>query len=471
MTLFHSSPRDSIMKTASLALTVAAVTWVLGKPITSSAAGKKPNLVYVLCDDLGYGDIQCLNPKRGKIATPHADQLAREGMAFTDAHSGSSVCTPTRYGILTGRYAWRTRLQGGVMQDNQPPLIAGTRFTVAKLLKQEGYNTACIGKWHLGYWYDDAGKTSQPPRDVKFVPRVGTRILEGPVTRGFDTFYGFHHARSIHVLVENDRVSGKVEPVDMLPHLAKRAVEYIGEEAKSTRPFFLYLALNSPHTPIVPGKEWQDKSGLGKYGDFVMETDWALGEVLKALEKNGLAANTLVIFASDNGPEPSFERQRSGGLRGMKWSLYEGGIREPFLVRWPGHIPAGKTDDTTVLAAIDLFPSLCALAGIALPQGAAIDGLDRSAALLGTPQPRDKPLFWEYGRKPDYLFPREPGARSPNLAVLNGKWKLLVNADATGTELYDLATDPNETENLTLLQPAVANRLQALVLAWRKALP
>jgi arylsulfatase A-like enzyme len=193
--------------------------------------------------------------------------------------------------------------------------------------------------------------------------------------------------------------------------------------------------------------------------------------VLDFLKAERLEQNTIVVFASDNGPEPSFQRQRTGGLRGMKWSLYEGGIREPFLVRWPGHIPAGRTDSTTVLASVDLFPSLCALAGVAMPRNAHVDGLDASAAIRGAPKPRAKPLLWEYGRKPNYLFPREPGARSPNLAIRDGNWKLLINADRTGAELYDLAADPDESDNLASQRPEELARLRNAVLAWREALP
>ena len=232
------------------------------------------------------------------------------------------------------------------------------------------------------------------------------------------------------------------------------AIEFTGFWADKTidfirrhkdRPFFVELWPQDVHTPHIPDPEELPFRGGHAASAITTSTpscavyDREIGRVLDFLKAEGLEQNTIVVFASDNGPEPSFQRQRTGGLRGMKWSLYEGGIREPFLVRWPGHIPPGKTDSTTVLGSVDFFPTLCALAGVAMPKDAAVDGLDASTALLGAPTLRSQPLFWEYGRKADYLFPREPGARSPNLAIRDGKWKLLVNADGTGAELYDLA--------------------------------
>ncbi|MCF7675445.1 MAG: arylsulfatase [Akkermansiaceae bacterium] len=314
----------------------------------------KPNIVYILADDLGYGDVHCLNPQRGKIKTPNLDRIAKQGMTFTDAHAGASVCTPTRYGILTGRYAWRTRLQNGVLGNYDEPLIATDRLTLPAMLKQQDYHSACIGKWHLGFTIEGdrnkkvakgAGKGTGAP--------LGSRTANGPTTRGFDSFYGFHHARMMKSVFENDRVTRIIEPVDMLPALTRRASTYIGERAKTSQPFFLYFALNSPHTPIMPSKEWQGKSGLGDYGDFVMETDWAVGEVLAALDQAGIAENTLVVFASDNGCSPAAKVDKledqghfpSAQFRGYKADIWDGGHRTPFLVRWTGHVKPGPTSD------------------------------------------------------------------------------------------------------------------------------
>ena len=324
---------------------MAAILLFAAWPAVGTAA-PRPNIVVILADDLGYGDVQCLNPTRGKIPTPHLDALATRGMTFTDAHSGSSVCTPTRYGLLAGRYAWRTRLQRGVLSDYDTPLIAADRLTLPGLLKKHGYHTACVGKWHLGFTVDTPagkGKFAGAP--------LGARTSNGPTTRGFDTYLGFHHARMMKSVFEDDRVTRIVEPVDMLPLLAEKAAGYVRDRAEADKPFFLYLALSSPHTPIVPSKAWQGKSGLGDYADFVMETDGAVGEVLKALDEAGVADNTLVIATSDNGCSPAAKVDAleakghfpSARFRGYKSDMWEGGHRVPFLVRWPGRVKAGST--------------------------------------------------------------------------------------------------------------------------------
>ena len=241
-------------------------------------------------------------------------------------------------------------------------------------------------------------------------------------------------------------------------------------------PFFVKLWPQDVHTPHVPDPEELPHVAATpqphrNFNAVLRRYDREIGRLLDFLQAEGLAQDTIVVFASDNGPEPSFQRQRSGGLRGMKWSLYEGGIREPLLVRWPGRVMRGTTDDRTVIASMDLFPTLCALVGVKLPGGCKLDGLDLHDALLGQPQPRRQPLFWEYGRKPDYLYPREPGARSPNVAMRDGDWKLLINADGTGTELYDLAADRHEARNLAARNPETTKRLTDAALQWRNSLP
>ncbi len=255
-------------------------------------AQQSSNIVYIICDDLGYGDIQCLNLQSGKIKTPHADQLAKQGMIFSDAHSGSSVCTPTRYGIMTGRYAWRTKLQKGVVTGFAPNLIAKDRPTVASFLKSNGYDTAIIGKWHLNFQYLDPDSGKAYTQKEHKTPPVGATIPDGPIHRGFDYFHGFHHARNMEAVIENNKVIAHDPTINMLPRLTQKCVEYIDGRAKSNAPFFLYVPLGSPHTPIVPTPEWQGKSGLGQYGDFVMQTDNVVGEVTKALARNGLTENT-----------------------------------------------------------------------------------------------------------------------------------------------------------------------------------
>jgi arylsulfatase A-like enzyme len=322
--------------------------------------GQRPNIIYILADDLGYGDVQALNPDRGKIQTPHLDRLASQGMTFTDAHSGSSVCTPTRYGLLTGRYAWRTRLQKGVLDGgNDEPLIAADRLTVPGLLKRHGYHTACIGKWHLGFIAEEQAERAAASKGRKAKSQrtggaaLGSIIVGGPTSRGFDYYFGCSNARTISSLIENDKVIERIEPVAMLPRLGSRAVDYIHEmtaDAKSGQPFFLYLPLTSPHTPIVPAPQWQGKSDLGNYGDFVMQTDGVVGDVLAAVDRAGLTDKTLVIFSADNGCSPAAGTARleqvghfaSERYRGYKADIWDGGHRVPFIVRWPSRISAGS---------------------------------------------------------------------------------------------------------------------------------
>jgi len=332
--------------------------------------------------------------------------------------------------------------------------------TLARALHDAGYATAHFGKWHMG-----------GGRDVQDAP--------WPRAYGFDE----HHVNCEGCGPRINTFGGaEPEPVDgkMLARYqftgfwADQAVDFMRRHQAG--PFFVELWPQDVHTPHVPDPEELPAVAATppphrKFNAVLRRYDQEIGRVLDFLKTEGLEQNTIVVFAADNGPEPSFQRQRAGGLRGMKWSLYEGGIREPFIVRWPGRIPAGRVDATTVAASVDLLPTLCGLAGVPLPRGAALDGVDLGAALRGTPQPRAPPLFWEYGRRPDYLFPREPGARSPALAIREGPWKLLVNADGRGAELYDLAADPREEHNRAADQPDLARRLADRLLAWRRSLP
>jgi arylsulfatase A-like enzyme len=439
-------------------------------------AAAQPNIIYILADDLGYGDVQALNPQRGKIKTPHLDKLAAQGMTFTDAHSGSAVCTPTRYGLLTGRYAWRTRLQSGVLDGYVEPLIAADRLTVPAFLKQQGYHTACIGKWHLGYTIVGAGKDGGG-KDAKKASMMGAPIgaitRDGPITRGFDLFYGFHHARMMRSFFENDRVTQLIEPVDALPALTARAASYITERAKTGQPFFLYLPLSSPHTPIVPSKEWQGKSGLGEYADFVMQTDATVGAVLTALDSAGVTDNTLVIFTSDNGCSPAakvdaLEKQghfASAHYRGYKADIWEGGHRVPFLVRWPSKVKPGSQSSQTICHT-DLLVTCADLLGAKLPATAAEDSVSILPALLGKDK---KPL-------------REATVHhsiNGKFAIRQGPWKLELCSGSGGwskpgdndarqqglpdVQLYNLSDDPAETKNLADKETAVVNRLRTLL--------
>lgn len=437
-----------------------------------TAFADKPNIVYIICDDLGYGDVHCLAPETCKIPTPHADRLASEGMIFTDAHSGSSVCSPTRYGIMTGRYSWRTRLQKGVVTGFAPSLIAEDRQTVADFLKQQGYATAAIGKWHLDFEYLDPKTGKAYTQNEHKTPPVGARIPDGPTNRGFDYYHGFHHARNMEAVIENDRVIEHDDVINMLPRLTTKAVEYVESRAGQTQPFFLYLPLGSPHTPIVPSPEWEGKSGLGKYGDFVMQTDNVVGEVTAALKKHGLQDNTLVIFTSDNGCSKAAGIQDlakkghivSAHLRGSKADIWDGGHRIPFIVRWPGKVKSGSTSDQ-LICLTDLFATSAEILAVDVPSATCEDSVSFLSALSG------QPIVSTRAGVIHHSF-------TGHFAYRQDKWKLIlargsggwtspkeneVAADALKAQLYDLSIDPGEQHNLYSAEPAVAERLLALL--------
>ena len=352
-----------------------------GTPIQA----EKPNIVFILADDMGIGDV---SHTTGKAATPHIDRLAKEGMRFTDAHTSSSVCTPTRYGVLTGRYNWRSRLKKSVFFDpHDKPLIESDDPNVARLLKANGYATGCVGKWHLGIGWQfkpdfkpDPEKKGEQGWDIDYRKPAVT-----PTAIGFDYFYGIQASLDMapYVYIENDRAVGPgtvtkaffrkgaasadFDAMDCLGVWAEKSVAFLDGCAKEPeKPFFLYLPLTSPHTPIVPGPDWQGKSEIGAYGDFLMETDWVVGEVLGALDKHGLAEKTLVVFTTDNGCSPAANipdleakgHKPNGDLRGHKADIYEGGHRVPFIVRWPGKVEPGT--ETSRLTCQTDFTATCA---------------------------------------------------------------------------------------------------------------
>lgn len=432
-----------------------------------------PNIVFILCDDLGYGDVQCLAPKTSKIATPCADRLAGEGMIFTDAHSGSSVCSPTRYGIMTGRHSWRTRLQSGVVTGFAPSLIAEDRPTVAGFLKANGYHTAAIGKWHLDFEYLDP-KTGEAyrPKDHKSPP-VGARIPDGPVHRGFDHYHGFHHARDMEAVIENDRVIERDAVINMLPRLTRKAVEYVESRRGKAEPFFLYLPLGSPHTPIVPSAAWQGKSPLGKYGDFVMETDNVVGAVSAALERIGATDNTLVIFTSDNGCSKAAGIETlakqghlvSAHLRGSKADIWDGGHRVPFIARWPGRIAPGSTSDQ-LICLLDLFATAAEIISQPLPPTGVEDSVSFLLALLGRPIVSTRHGVIHHSISGHFAY--RQGNWKLALARGSGGWSAPNEkqaADGLPAQLYDLAADPGETTNLYTAKPDLVARLLALLQA------
>ncbi len=449
----------------------------------------KPNIIYILADDLGLGDVQALNPQRGRIRTPHLDRLASEGMSFEDAHSGSSVCTPTRYGLLTGRYAWRTHLQRGVLDGtDDPPLIAPDRLTVASLLKQNGYQTAVIGKWHLGFRSElpsrDASNTEKRESGSRNKKRkagdaglpIGSKVIDGPITRGFDYFWGCSNARTMSGLIENEVVVESINPIDMLPRLGQRAVDYIesnAAHAKAGTPFFLYVPLTAPHTPILPTSEWQGKSGLGSYADFVMQTDAIVGKLLEALDKAELTENTLVFFTSDNGCSPAAgtkELEKSGhyasaSFRGYKADIWEGGHRVPFLARWPNKIAPGSKSALTICH-VDFMATCADILQIQIPQTAGEDSVSFLPALLGRDSTPVRQAIVHHSI--DGIF-----------SIREGKWKLIFGSGSGGwgaprdreaseqglpdIQLYDLTKDLGETKNLQAEFPAIVSNLTSLM--------
>jgi arylsulfatase A len=395
-----------------------------------------PNIIFVLFDDMGYGQPPSYR-RQSEFKTPSLDRLAREGMLFTDAHSAASVCTPTRYGVLTGRYPSRIG-QFGVLTTFSPPIIERDRLTVASLLKQHGYHTACIGKWHLGLTWDPSQEKKE-----KSVP-IGARVDGGPTALGFDIFWGYTHARNIGMIFERDKVALKVEPVEVQPLLAKEAAAYIDRRAKAGGPFFLYLPLCPPHTPIVPAPEFVGTSGVDAYGDWLYQGDWVTGQVLDALDRNRLAENTLVIASSDNGAAGRVYEP----LRGSKTSIYEGGHREPLVARWPSRIKPGSVCHDTVCLN-DLLATCADLLGAELPAGAGEDSVSILPDLLGT---ADGPV-------------REATVhQSPrgDLAIRQGPWKLIFLSDGT-RELYNLDSDLSETSNVADANGDVVQRLTRLM--------
>jgi arylsulfatase A len=484
-------------------------TVLFGALAASLHAASGPNIVFILCDDLGYGDVRCLHPE-GKIATPNMDRMATGGMTFTDAHSSSAVCSPTRYGVLTGRYNWRSRLQSGVLGGLSPRLIEPGRTTVASMLKAKGYQTACIGKWHLGMdWVKREGKevsalNIESPEQVNNVDYTQA-ITNGPNSVGFNFYYGISASLDMvpYAFIENDRVTappteeqsypmtlgredGKMTrkgpgapgftAVGVLPALARKSVEYIGErtvDAKGGKPFFLYLPLNAPHTPIAPSPEWQGKSGLSPYADFVMETDWAVGEVLHALDAQGLAENTIVFLASDNGCSPSANfpelaaqgHNPSAQFRGHKADIFDGGHRVPFLVRWPGKIKAGTKSDQ-VVCLVDFLATCAEIVGEKLPDNDGEDSVSLLPVLLGR---ADRPLHEAVVHH----------SINGSFSIRQANWKLELCSGSGGwsaprpntpearklppVQLYDLSRDEAEKTNVQAEHPEVVERLTRLL--------
>lgn len=450
---------------------------------------RRPNIVYILADDLGYGDVSCCNLE-SKIHTPFMDSVAAGGMRFTDAHSNSAVCTPTRYGILTGRYCFRSPLKKGVLFGYDQPLIESDRLTVAQFLKQQGYTTACIGKWHLGLGWPRRSGTSV--KDQAYGIEWNQPLWGGPHTVGFD--YSLVLPGSLdmtpYCYVENGRVvqaptatigdsewpafwrGGPIAPgfqhETCLLEFTRRAEAFITHQVRTQpdKPFFLYFPTPSPHTPHVPRAPFRGKSLAGNYGDFVVEHDWSIGQILSTLDRHGLTDNTLVIITSDNGAHTSpvnLDRQyghRSNSIyRGQKSDVWDGGHRIPFIARWPGVIPSRSVCDRTICLT-DLLATVASICNVPLPPGAGEDSFDMLPLLQGRSDAPQRPAVVHHSF--DGYF-----------AIRQGPWKLVdcrgsggwtlpehrTDPKAPAIQLYNMVQDPSETTNLQDRHPDVVERL------------
>lgn len=464
--------------------------------LSSAMAAEKPNVIFVLADDLGFGDVSPTSPDC-KIKTPHLQKMADEGITFLDAHSSSSVCTPTRYGVLTGRYNWRSRLAKGVLNGTSNHLIPAGRATVAHLLSKGGYHTQMIGKWHLGWDWSKDTENKELWKGIDFTKPV----KNGPDINGFKNYYG--HCGSLdmapYVWVDTgkvtmipDRQEGVTRqedpygwyregPIskdfvidDVLPYLFEKSTDYINAraaEAKEGKPFFLYLPLPAPHTPIVPVPPFKGASKMNPYADFVMQVDHHMGELFASLKKAGIDDNTIVFFTSDNGcsPEGNFNvlaehgHDPSGGFRGHKADIYEGGHRVPFIVRWPSKIKGGqKTNALTCLT--DFYATMRDLSGQKPEEMGGEDSFSLVPVFEGKPNGRPSLISHSI---------------SGSFAIRQGDWKLCLSAGSGGwsapreaeahkqklppLQLFNLKSDRAEKENLIEKNPGQANELLALL--------
>ncbi|RHU23268.1 arylsulfatase [Parabacteroides sp. TM07-1AC] len=485
---------DKLIRNRGLLLSLGSMT-VLSGCAQQPQEQKKPNIVFIFADDMGYGDVSAFN-ENSKIQTTNIDRIANEGVAFTDAHSSSSVSTPSRYSLLTGRYNWRSDLKSGVLMGYNKALIAPDRRTIASVLRDQGYQTACIGKWHLGWdWNNiEAGKDS-----VDF----SKPITNGPTTRGFDYFYGIIASLDMapYVYVENDMptalpdretvndgmkywrkgpTASDFDHEQTLPNFINRAVDYIHDKSKDDKPFYLYLPLPAPHTPILPIKEYQGKSGLNPYGDFVLMVDDMVGKVMNALKEAGVDDNTILVFSTDNGcsPQAKFDELQEKGhypsyiYRGHKADLFDGGHRIPCAVRWPAKIKPHTVNQTVCLT--DFFATFATIADYQLKDSEGEDSYNILPLLLNE-------------KEGDVI--REATVHhsiNGDFTIRKGEWKLLLSPSSGGwsfpkpgtddeviktlplIQLYNMKTDPAEKNNVYAEHPEVVKELKDLMIKYVK---
>jgi len=454
----------------------------------------RPNIIFILADDLGMGDVSFFN-KDGKIKTPHIDQIGKSGIMFTDAHSSSSVCTPTRYGILTGRYNWRSRLKEGVLVQYDKPLLEMGRTNMASMLKSKGYQTAAIGKWHLGWnWSTTDGRTPVDQQDQQNID-FAKAVSGGPTSIGFDYFFGMDAPNyPPFAYMENDRILGKPtvfypnQPYadcrpgmgvegwnleNIMPDLQQKSIDYIQNASSTGKPFFLYLPITAPHTPIAPDKSFIGKSGLNVYADFVTQVDDFVGAIQQALKTNNLTENTVLVFTSDNGCSPiadfKFLKEKghdpSNGYRGHKADIFEAGHRVPLLLQWPATIrQAGIVSQTVSLN--DFMATFAGIVGYSLKDNEAEDSYNLLPVLF-------KPSSSRIIREATIHH-----SINGNFAIRKGDWKLIFTPGSGGwsfpapgkaeeglppIQLFNLRTDPSEKDNVQHQFPEIVESLKALL--------
>ena len=482
----------------------------------SPTPGDLPNIIIIYADDMGYGDLNCQNPD-SKIPTPNLDQLASEGMRFTDAHSSSGICSPSRFALLTGSYHWRR--QHEIVGAFGKPFFKDSDITLAHVLKSSGYNTACIGKWHLGWEWeflnDPSGEVYQwgairkiyLPEDIDW----SKAIAGGPLARGFDYYFGDGTINfPPYAWVENDRIievpddqmdihnigfdtkEGEWEfrpgpkvkgwnPYDVLPTLTGRSMEWINKQDKN-QPFFLYFALPSPHAPIIPNDEFDGRSQAGGYGDFMVQTDWVVGQVLKTLQEKGLEENTIVIFSADNGPEAyawaragNYGHFSMGDFRGLKRDVWEGGHHVPFIVKWPGEVEAGSVTKE-LISQVDIMATLAQITGIELPDGAAPDSYSFVPVLKGEKYNsplREATIHNTYAsvwgiRMGDWLYIDSPSGGHREMPEAFKSLRGYTDFSTDGL-LFNMHDDPEQRVNLYEKYPERIKKMDMLLQEYRES--
>ena len=486
--------------------------------IIASCSNEKtqlPNIVIIYADDMGYGDLHCQN-KNSKIPTPNLDKLASEGMRFSDAHSSSGICSPSRFALLTGTYHWRR--QHDIVGAFGKPFFKDSDITLPQILKTKGYSTACIGKWHLGWdWKfknEPSGEVTQWGNKVKvYLPKDidwSLPVSGGPLARGFDYYFGDGTINfPPYAWIENDRfVEAPTEEMDInnvgfetkegqwefrpgpkvkgwdpykvLPTLTNKTKEWIGKQDKE-RPFFLYFALPSPHAPIIPNDEFDGKSQAGAYGDFMVQTDWVVGQVLTALKEKGLEDNTIIIFSADNGPEAyaweravKFGHFSMGDFRGLKRDVWEGGHHIPLIVKWHGQIKAGAISDE-VISQVDIMSTLANITGIELPENACPDSYNFLPVLKGEKYNsplREATVHNTYDskwgiRKGEWLYIDSPTGGHREMPESFKKLRGYSDFNTEGL-LFNMKDDPEQRVNLYEAYPDKIKELEKLLSEYRE---